>query len=90
MSFCWCGAEKRFIGRGQSKLSNCSIYQPVDYNGFPACVKGDLRITSVVIIFFHYSVHLLYTVNITRRRDKQRQNFKNLVSKHTLSFGVDE
>lgn len=71
-------------GEDEGKLRNCSRSRPVNYCSFPACMKGTMWITSIVIIFLHYSVHLLFTVNIPGRRDKPRLHFKNPESQSVL------
>lgn len=71
-------------GEDKGKLRNCSRSLPVNYCSFPACVKGTMWITSIVIIFLPYSVHLLFTVSIPGRRDKPRLRFKNPESQSRL------
>lgn len=71
-------------GEDKGKLRSCSVSLPVNYCSFPACMKGTMWITSIAIIFLHYSVHLLFTVNIPGRRDKPRLHFKNPESQSML------
>lgn len=67
------GAGRRLIMRGQGQLRNCSTSQPISYCSFSAHMKGEMRITAIMIIFLHCCVLLLFTVNIPgSRAAKQR------------------
>lgn len=78
------GQGVRLPGEDQGGLRSCSTSLPVNYCSFAACMKGTMWITSIVIIFLRYSVHLLFTVNIPGRRDKPRLHFKNPESQSML------
>lgn len=78
------GAGRRFIPRGQGQLRNYSTSQPVSYCSSPAHMKGEMRITAIVI-FLHYCVCLLFTVNIPgSRAAKQRLALKTQSLRHAV------
>lgn len=84
-SYQWWGQGKGWSWEDKGKLRNCSTSQPVNYCSFPACMKGETRITAIEIIFLHCCIHLLFTVNIPgRRAAKQRLALKTQSLKHAM------
>lgn len=87
----WSSAPLSVQGQGEGlswedrgKLRNGSTFQPVNYRNFPACRKGEMRISAMVIISPHWYVHLLFTRNISGGRAEQRLALQNPASQSTL------